>query len=52
MREPTPPSTWSRWHAPSNYTLAGIALLLAGALVNGSVAWMSVACGVIGVAKQ
>ena len=28
MREPTPPSTWSRWRAPSNYTLAGIALCL------------------------
>ncbi|MCA1582729.1 MAG: MFS transporter [Acidobacteria bacterium] len=28
--------------------LLGIALLLTGALVNGSVAWMSVACGVIG----
>ena len=39
MREPTPPSTWSRWRAPSNYTLAGIALcLLIGVLAGADLA--------------
>ncbi len=35
MPEPTPPSVWSRWRAPSKYTLACVALCLAVGILAG-----------------